>query len=234
MFVLNVYIGQLVLASYLLALQWGPIPLDLGGNLVGVGFLQPYALLILPLRVALSAWATCLFFDLPLRFRAVVRAGVVYLAAGALVTLCLAISYAWEEALLSAERVSRLSVRLSVWLYRPFLPLVGILLAGLFTPVLVKQFMEASIRGAYRDPRHWAMVVVSYLVWAAGNHISFLRPLALNVGLGLGLLSIQSVVLGAIFVGVAGWSELPERSPTQAATDLFAAPDKYNEGRPQT
>lgn len=212
-FVLNLYIVQELPAASVLALQWGPIPLDLGGNLAGAGFLQPYVLLILPLRAALSAWAICLLFDLPLRLRAVVRAGAVYVAAGALAALGLAASSAWEEALLSAKRVSRLNV----WLYRPFLLLVAILLVGLFTSVLLKQFMEVSIRTVYKDPRHWALVVVSYLIWSAGNYIFFLWPFGLSYGLALALLSIQSVVLGAVFIGVAGWAELPEKSPAPAA-----------------
>lgn len=214
-FILNLYISQGVPTAQQLALQWGPIPLDLSGNLAGLGFLHMFGLVAVPLRAALSAWAICLLLDLPFRFRAFVRAGLVYLGGGALVTMGLAISYAWEEALLSAESVSRLSA----WLFSLLLPTLAILLTGLLTPVLVKQFMEVSIGSSYRDPRHWTMAAISYLIWSAGIYMSFFWPVAVGYGLAFVLLSIQSLIVGAILMGVVGWSELPERPATPAAAE---------------
>jgi voltage-gated potassium channel Kch len=211
-YVVNLYLSQGIPAPQVLALQWGPIPLDLGGNLVGLGFLDPFVVVLLPLRVALTAWTIFLILGLPFRIRSVVRAGVVYLAGGAVTTLGLAISYAWGNSL-SEGNVSTLTV----WLFNLFLPCVAVLLAGVLTPLLVKQFLEVSLREVLGDPGHWAMVAVAYLIWSAGNYIDFFWPTVASYGSAFVLLAVQSLATGAIFVGAAGPSEVSEGGEAEPA-----------------
>lgn len=203
-----------------LAMQWGPIPLDLAGNFYGWSLLEPVTPLILILRITLTSWVLSLLLQTHLNSRIVLGVAAVYLLAAALFMGLIFGHSAFILLFIGIENPPMILV----WALGLVGPLATIVLMGALLPLLVRQFSDDTSGEFPMDLGYWAVILIAYLLWFAADRLAvlWLDPQALGYGLAFCILALQSLMTGTAILRLLehrGGTRIGNRPTFLAAAD---------------